>query len=73
MLGCYIQPDLKWHKQISELQDKLKKRLVGLAHIKIILPFSTRKVLVYCCLYLEDGISKKSRTYKFCKIMQLGQ
>ena len=57
ILGCCIQPDLKWHKQISELQHKLKKRLAGLAHIKFILPFSTRKVisegmfnsvLVYC-------------------------
>ena len=57
ILGCCIQPDLKWHKQISELMAKLKRRLAGLAHIKFILPFSTRKiisegifnsVLVYC-------------------------
>ena len=57
LLGCTIQADLKWHKHILELQKKLKKRLAGLAHIKFILPLSTRKmvsegmfhsVLVYC-------------------------
>ena len=57
MLGCRIQPDLKWHQQILELQSKLRARLVGLAHIKFILPPHTRKiisegmfnsVLVYC-------------------------
>ena len=57
LLGCIIQSDLKWHKQISELQNKLKKRLAGLAHIKFILPLRTRKivsegmfnsVLMYC-------------------------
>ena len=57
LLGCSIQADLKWHKQVGELETKLKKRLAGLAHIKFILPFRTRKiisegmfnsVLVYC-------------------------
>lgn len=57
LLGCCIQADLKWHKQVHQLQGKLKKRLAGLAHIKFILPLSTRKivsegmfcsVLVYC-------------------------
>ena len=57
LLGCEIQADLKWHVQVSELKSKLKKRLVGLSHIKFILPFNTRKivsegmfnsVLVYC-------------------------
>ena len=45
LLGCEIQADLKWHKQIQELQSKLKKRLVGLAHIKFILPFNIRKIV----------------------------
>ena len=57
MLGCQIQSDLKWHVQVQELKSKLKKRLVGLAHVKFVLPFDTRKVvsegmfnsvLVYC-------------------------
>ena len=57
LLGCQIQPDLNWHDQIKELKSKLKKRLVGLSHIKFVLPFNTRRivsegmfnsVLVYC-------------------------
>ena len=57
LLGCVIQADLKWHIQVKELQSKLKKRIAGLAHIKFILPFNTRKIvsegmfnscLVYC-------------------------
>ena len=57
LLGCQIQADLKWHDQIKELKSKLKKRLVGLSHIKFVLPFNTRRivsegmfnsVLVYC-------------------------
>ena len=57
LLGCQIQADLKWHEQIKELKSKLQKRLVGLFHIKFVLPFHTRKiesegmfnsVLVYC-------------------------
>ena len=57
LLGCQIQADLNWHDQIKELKSKLKKRLVGLSHIKFVLPFNTRRivsegmfnsVLVYC-------------------------
>ena len=57
LLGCQIQADLKWHKQVEQLKSKLKKRLAGLSHIKYILPYATRKtvsegifnsVLVYC-------------------------
>ena len=57
LLGCKIQANLKWHIQIQELLSKLRIRLVGLAHIKFILPFHTRRivsegifnsVLVYC-------------------------
>ena len=45
LLGCKIQADLKWHKQIQYLQERLKGRLAGLSHIKFILPFSTRKII----------------------------
>ena len=57
LLGCQLQNNLKWHKQIIELVKKLKKRLVGLQVLKYILPYGTRKsltngifnsVLVYC-------------------------
>ena len=57
LLGCQLQNNLKWHKQIIELVKELKKRLVGLQVLKYILPYGTRKslthgifnsVLVYC-------------------------
>ena len=57
LLGCQIQANLKWLLQVQKLALKLKKRLVGLNHIKFILILSTRRaisdsmfnsVLVYC-------------------------
>ena len=57
LLGCELQPDLKWHSQIEKLQVKLKKRLVGLTSLKYVLPFPARNqvtlamfnsTLVYC-------------------------
>ena len=57
LLGVHIEPNLKWHKQVGELTDKLKKRLTGLSHLRNILPYTLRKritegmftsVLVYC-------------------------
>ena len=57
LLGCQIEPGLKWHKQVDELLGKLRKRLTGLAHLKNIIPFHLRKtitegmftsVLAYC-------------------------
>ena len=57
MLGCQLQTNLKWQKQLQYLLDKLKKRLVGLTSMKYIVRFNTRKtltlgmfnsVLVYC-------------------------
>ena len=56
-VGCQIQANLKWLLQVQKLALKLKKRLVGLNHIKFILILSTRRatsdsmfnsVLVYC-------------------------
>ena len=57
LLGCHLQTNLKWQKQLQYLLDKLKKRLVGLTSMKYIVRFNTRKtltlgmfnsVLVYC-------------------------
>ena len=57
LLGCHIQSNLKWSQQVENLLGKLKKRLVGLAKLKFIVPYNTRKtiaqgifnsVLVYC-------------------------
>ena len=46
LLGVYIQSDLKWSKQTSELTGKLKKRLAGLKRLRFIMDFSTRKNIV---------------------------
>ena len=57
LLGCYIEPNLKWKVQIKELIKRLKKRLTGLTAIKYIVPYKIRNtitigifnsVLVYC-------------------------
>ena len=57
LLGCQLESSLKWHIQVEELVKKLKKRLAGLASLKYIAPYETRKtlthgifnsVLVYC-------------------------
>ena len=57
MLGCELESNLKWHAQLENLLDKLKKRLVGLASLKYVVPYQTRNtqtlgmfnsVLVYC-------------------------
>ena len=57
LLGCQIEPGLKWHKQVDELLGKLRKRLTGLAHLRNIIPYNLRKtitegmftsVLAYC-------------------------
>ena len=38
LLGCQIEPGLKWHNHIEELIKKLRKGLTGLAHLRNILP-----------------------------------
>ena len=45
LLGCQIEPGMKWHKQIEELIKKLRKRLTGLAHLRNIIPFKLRKTI----------------------------
>ena len=67
LLGVYIQSNLKWHQNISSLQDKLQKRLAGLWKLKFILPFSTLKTViegiftstVLYCLPVFGGCEKK--------------
>ena len=57
LLGCQVEPNLKWHKQVEELLKKLKKRLTALQNLRNIIPFHLRKritegiftsVLAYC-------------------------
>ena len=35
LLGCQIEPGLKWHKQVSQLILKLKKRMTALEKMRI--------------------------------------
>ena len=46
MLGVCIQSDLKWSEQISSLVGKLKKRLSGLDHLRLIMGKATKKTIV---------------------------
>ena len=57
LLGCQIQANLKWQKQVKVLLGKLRTRLVGLTKIKYVVPTAIRKtitegifnsVLLYC-------------------------
>ena len=66
LLGCQVEPNLKWHKQVEELIKKLKKRLTALQNLRNIIPFHLRKritegiftsVLAYC-LPLFGGCDK---------------
>ena len=45
LLGCHIQSDLKWQKQIHSLISKLRKRLAGLLKLKFIVPFQMLKTI----------------------------
>ena len=66
LLGCHIQSNLKWTKQVSKTLSKLQIRLAGLMKIQRYAPLGIRKnlaeglfnsVLVYC-LPLYGGMSK---------------
>ena len=66
LLGCQIEPGLKWHKQVSQLILKLKKRLTALEKLRNVIPQRVRKnitqgvftsVLVYC-LPVFGGLDK---------------
>ena len=78
LLGCQMQANLNWQKQVLVLSGKLKKRLVGLAKLKYIVPAAIRKtitegvfnsVLVYC-LPLFGGMDNGDLK-DFSKIQQL--
>ena len=45
LLGITVNANLKWHGQITNLLDKLKKRLTGLSHVKFVLPYFLRKMV----------------------------
>ena len=79
LLGCSIEPNLKWYKQIRELLAKLKKRLAGMAHVKFILPYNLRKVvseglfnsvLGYCLLFLVVVTLGRLRTFRSYRTKQ---
>ena len=66
LLGVSVQFNLKWHKSIENLKDKLMKRLAGLTKLRFIVPFIILKtitqgifnsVLIYC-LPLFGGLDK---------------
>jgi hypothetical protein len=75
LLGCQIEPGLKWHKQIDALLVKLRNRLTALAHLRNILPFHLRKTItegmfVSCpIVYLCSGVvtRRSSRPSKSCR------
>ena len=64
LLGCQVQANLKWNKQVTGLLAKLKTRLTGLANLRFIVPFPIRKIitegifnstLVYCLPLFGGG------------------
>ena len=57
LLGCQIEPNLKWHKQVDKLQVKLKTRIAALQKLKGLRQLDLRKriaegifssILYYC-------------------------
>ena len=46
LLGCYIEPNLKWHKQVNSVLIRLQQRLNALEKLKNILPFNRKKIIV---------------------------
>ena len=66
LLGCHVQCNLKFNKQVTNLLAKLRTKLTGLVNLKYILPYPIRKIitegifnstLVYC-LPLFGGSDK---------------
>ena len=66
LLGCQIQSDLKWTKQIQLLKANLVKRLACLSHLRYSCPFSIKKTVaegifisvMNYCLPLYGGLPK---------------
>ena len=57
LLGCQVEPSLKWHEQVEDLLQKLRTRLTALNKLRNIIPYQQRKrivegiftsVLAYC-------------------------
>ena len=57
ILGVTVQSNLKWNTHVSDVRNKLKKRIAGIYKIRHVVPFQTLKtisegwvnsVLVYC-------------------------
>ena len=46
LLGVFIEPSLKWHRQIREVLKKLQLRLCALEKLKHSLPTSQKKIIV---------------------------
>ena len=46
LLGCFIEPNLKWHHQVSNVLKKLQLRLYALEKLKCSLPFDQKKTIV---------------------------
>ena len=68
LLGCYIEPHLKWQKQIDSLLSRLQLRLNALEHLQSKVPVRIRKqivegifnsVLMYC-LPVFGGCDKRN-------------
>ena len=66
LLGCEIEPDMKWHKQIEKLLKKLKARLTALENLKNTRPFHFKKMItegiftsvLFYCLPVFGGCDK---------------
>ena len=46
LLGCYISPNLKWQRHVTEVLSKLQSRLNALEKLKHILPVNKKKIIV---------------------------
>ena len=68
LLGCLVQPTLKWNYQVTSLLVKLKTRLGGLFHLQKICPFKVRKMIaegifnstMNYCISLFGGMGKQN-------------
>ena len=66
LLGCYVESNLKWNKQVDFLLSKLASRLGSICHLQNSCPFKIRKTLIegvfnsviLYCLPLFGGIGK---------------
>ena len=67
LLGCQVQADLKWTKQISMLKVNLVKRLACLSHLRYSCPITVKKTIaegiflsaLNYCLPVYGGLPKK--------------